>query len=382
MQQDRKILRIVLNILVTISFIVTFVVGIFFVLNYKNIGKMLEVATIIKFQYLEDVPLEQMIEGAVEGMVESLGDPYSVYMNSEEYQSFRHHIEGSIGGIGVYVGVKDGKYVVHSVIKATPAFKAGMLKGDTLFKVNDELTSEMDFEEVISKMRGNSGENVQISVIREGKIKEFEITREEIDIPTVESEVLPGGIGYLQLALFASNSDEALAEQLNVLKEKNIKALILDLRNNPGGDLDAAVNISKFFVPKGPVVYVVDKNGSSRTMENKITERLEIPLVVLINGGSASASEVLAGAIKDTNSGVLIGEKTFGKALVQVLLPLSGGDAIKLTTAKYLTPNKHDIQAKGIEPDIEAILKAEDQEDVQLKKALEVIEEQIHVSNN
>lgn len=377
MFEKHKTLKNIFVILVIISFFVTALVGVFFVTNYQNIGKMLEVAAIIKTQYLKEVPVQQMMAGAVRGMVESLDDPYSVYMDKEEYHEFRQHIEGSIGGIGIYVSVKDDKFVVFSVIENTPASKVGLQKGDVIFKVNNKLASEMDVDEAVAKMRGEPGTQVEISVLREGNIKDFTVVRDIIDIPTVESEVLPNKIGYLRLNLFASNSDEALVEHLHKLKQEKIEGLVFDLRDNPGGDLEAAVNIARYFVPKGPVVYIVDKKGRTKTMLNNRPVELGMPLVVLINGGSASASEVLAGAIKDTNSGILIGEKSFGKALVQVLIEMKGQDALKLTTAKYLTPNKHDIQAKGIEPDLEVILRNEDQEDIQLKKALEVLQKQL-----
>ncbi|MDD2212220.1 MAG: S41 family peptidase [Clostridia bacterium] len=377
MLENHKLLKRVFIILVIISFIVTAMVGIFLTTNYQNIGKMLEVAAVIKTQYLGDISVKQMMAGAVRGMVESLDDPYSAYMDKEEYQEFRQHIEGSIGGIGIYVSVKDEKFIVFSVIEGTPASKAGVQKGDVIYKVNYKLASEMDVDEAVAKMRGEPGTEVKISVLRAGSIKDFTIVRDVIDIPTVESEVLPEKIGYLRLNLFASNSDEALVEHLDKLKRKKIEGLVLDLRDNPGGDLEAAVNIARYFVPKGPVVYIVDKKGRTKSMDNNQPVKLGVPLVVLINGGSASASEVLAGAIKDTNSGILIGEKSFGKALVQVLIEMKGQDALKLTTAKYLTPNKHDIQAKGIEPNLEVILKNEDQEDTQLKKALEILQKQL-----
>jgi carboxyl-terminal processing protease len=375
--ENRKILKDIFVVLVVISFMVTALVGVFFITNYQSIGKMLEVAAVIKTQYLEDVSVKQMMAGAVRGMVESLDDPYSVYMDKEEYHEFRQHIEGSIGGIGIYVSVKDDKFVVFSVIENTPASKVGLQKGDVIFKVNHKLASEMDVDEAVAKMRGEPGTQVEISVLREGKIKDFTVMRDIIDIPTVESEVLPEKIGYLRLNLFASNSDEALIEHLGKLQQEKIEGLILDLRDNPGGDLEAAVNIARFFVPKGPVVHIVDKNGRTESMINNRPVKLGVPVVVLINGGSASASEVLAGAIKDTNSGILIGEKSYGKALVQVLIEMRGKDAVKLTTAKYLTPNKHDIQAKGIKPDLEVIWEDEEREDPQLKKALEVLQKQL-----
>jgi len=375
--ENHKILRNAFVVLAIFSFLITGIVGILVVTNYQNIGKLLQVVAIIKTQYLEDVPAEQLMKGAARGMVDSLNDPYSVYMDEEEFQEFRQHIEGSIGGIGIFVSVQDEKYVVYSVIEGTPASKAGLKKGDVIYKVNKVLASEMDVDETVAKMRGEPGTPVEVSVVREGNIKDFTVVRDVIDIPTVESEVLPGKIGYLRLNLFASNSDEALVEHLDKLEQEKIVGLVLDLRDNPGGDLESAINMSRYFLPEGPVVYIVDNKGRTKSMVNSQPEELGVPLVVLINEGSASASEVLAGAIKDTNSGILIGEKSYGKALVQVLIEMRGKDAIKLTTAKYLTPNKNDIQAKGIEPDIKMSLTAEAEEDTQLKKALDVLEKQL-----
>jgi len=375
--ENHKTLRSIFIVLVIFSFLITGIVGILLATNYQNIGKLLQVVAIIKTQYLEDVPAEQLMGGAVRGMVDSLDDPYSVYMDEEEFQEFRQHIEGSIGGIGIFVSVQEEKFVVYSVIDGTPASNAGLKKGDIIYKVNDILASEMDIDETVAKMRGEPGTPVEVSVVREGNIKDFTVVRDIIDIPTVESEVLPDKIGYLRLNLFASNSDEALVEHLDKLKQERIEGLILDLRDNPGGDLESAINISRYFLPEGPVVYIVDNKGRTKSMVNSQPEKLGVPLVVLINEGSASASEILAGAIKDTESGILIGEKTFGKALVQVLIEMRGKGALKLTTAKYLTPNKDDIQAKGIEPNIKVTLTAEDEEDTQLKKALDVLEKQL-----
>jgi len=375
---NRKTLKTIFVVLAIFSFLITGIVGVFLFTNHQNIGKLLQVVAIIKTQYLEDVPVSGMMEGAARGIVESLNDPYSVYLNQEEYEEFRQHIEGSIGGIGIFVSVnEEEKFVVYSVIKGTPANKAGLQKGDIIFRVNDKLASEMDIDEAVANMRGEPGTEVQVGVLRDGELKDFMVTRDIIDIPTVESTVIEDDIGYLQLNLFASNSDEALVEHLAKLKQEKIKGLVLDLRDNPGGDLESAVNISGYFVPQGPVVYIVDNRGRTKSMENNSPVELGVPLVVLINEGSASASEVLAGAIKDTNSGILIGEKSFGKALVQVLIEMKGGDAMKLTTAKYLTPNKTDIQAKGIEPDIQVSLMVDDTEDTQLKKALDVLAKQL-----
>lgn len=378
MWTDNKWVRSVWRAAVGISITVTVIIGFFLVTNFQNIAKMLEVAAIVKTQYLHDIPFAQMMDGAVRGMVKSLEDPYSVYLDKEEYEEFAQHIEGSIGGIGVSVGVEADRFVVFSVIEKTPAEAAGMKKGDIIYKVNDDFTSDMDIDETVNKMRGEPGTAVQISVLRDGQLREFNIVRAVIDLPTVENYVLEEEkIGVIQVNLFASNTDEALADNLQEVLAKGVKGLILDLRDNPGGDLQSAINMAKFFLPEGPVVHIVDKFGMTETIENKEPQMVKMPLVVLLNGGSASASEVLAGAIKDHGTGTIVGEKSFGKALVQALIPMRGGDAVKLTTAKYLTPNKVDIQAEGIHPDIEVILSETDTVDTQFNKAVEVLRKQI-----
>lgn len=379
MWTDNKWVRSVWRAAVGISITVTVIIGFFLVTNFQNIAKMLEVAAIVKTQYLHDIPLDHMMDGAVRGMVKSLEDPYSVYLDKEEYEEFAHHIEGSIGGIGVSVGVEADRFIVFSVIEKTPAEAAGMKKGDIIYKVNDDLTSEMDLDEAVNKMRGEPGTSVQISVLRDGQLREFDIVRAVIDLPTVENFVLEEDqIGVIQVNLFASNTDEALADNLQEVLDQGVKGLILDLRDNPGGDLQSAINMAKFFLPEGPIVHIVDRFGMTDTIENKNPQPLKMPLVVLLNGGSASASEVLAGAIKDHGTGMIIGEKSFGKALVQALIPMRGGDAVKLTTAKYLTPNKVDIQAEGIHPDIEVVLSETDTVDTQFNKAVEVLRKQIN----
>ncbi|MBZ4653630.1 MAG: carboxyl-terminal protease [Peptococcaceae bacterium] len=379
--EGRKILKNIITILTIISFTVTAVVGFVLITNYQEIGRMAQVAIMIKTQYLEEVPMKQIMQGAVRGMVASLGDPYSAFMDAKQFQELQRHIQGSIGGIGIYVGEKDKKLTVMSTIEGTPASKAGIKSGDIIIKIDDKFTSELEMDEAVAMMRGNPGTQVRVGIMREGvaKLLEFTLTREIIDIPTVESQVLPKNknIGYIRLKMFASNSDEAMGKELEKLLNSGVKGLILDLRDDPGGDLDAAVNIARYFVPKGPVVYTVDKGGRTSVYENTMGERLKLPLVVLINEGSASASEVLAGAIKDTKSGILVGERTFGKGIVQMVFPLGGGDGLKLTTSKYLTPNKIDIHKKGIEPDIKVELTPKDKEDVQLNKAIEVLESKI-----
>jgi carboxyl-terminal processing protease len=361
-------------------FCVTVFVGVFFVTNYQEIMKIVQVATLIKMEYLEEVSYQQLLGGVVRGMVDSLNDPYSVYLEKEEYEKFAEHLQGAIGGIGVAVGVEEENFVVFSVYAGTPAEKVGLQKGDILYKVNDKYVRDMDLDEAVNHMRGDPGTKVRISVLRDGVLKEFEIMRDVINLPTIASEVLTGEefpIGYMKLALFAINSDEAMNDHLDKLLTQKVKGLILDLRDNPGGDLQSCVNIARYFLPQGAILHTVRKNNIVATIRNDNSDRIELPLVVLINGGSASAAEILAGAIQDHQSGTIVGEKSFGKATVQELLRLRDGDVVKLTHAKYLTPHMKDLQADGVHPDIEVLLTAEDEEDKQLLKAVEVLKEKI-----
>ncbi|MCR4441630.1 MAG: S41 family peptidase [Peptococcaceae bacterium] len=373
-------LKKITAILTVFCFIVTALVCLFYFTCSAEINRMLEVGFLIKTQYLHDVTVKQLLKGAARGMVESLDDPYSVFMDAQEYNDLQRYIQGSFGGIGIYVEVtKDRKLVVSSPIEGTPAYKAGIKRGDIIIKVDDAFTSEMEYDEAIARMRGEPGTKVKISVMREGmtKLLDFTLTREIIDIPSVESRVLENNIGYLRLKVFSSNTDEIAAKHLKSLQEKGIKALILDLRDNPGGDLETAVNIADYLIPESPIVYIVNKSGYTQTYKSADRNYLHLPLVVLINGGSASASEVLSGAVKDTGAGVLMGEKTFGKGIVQGIFPLGKGEGLKLTTSKYLTPAKKDIHEKGIEPDIVVAQPAAASEDVQLKKALEYLKSRL-----
>jgi len=363
----------------------TTVLGGLILTDYKGLGQLVQVVALVKANFLWDVEIGQLIEGAITGLVESLGDQYSAYMNAEKFQELQRHIQGSFGGIGIYVGVREGNITVIAPIEGTPAAKAGIKAGDVIAKINGKATVNMDIDEAVSLMKGEPGTEVKVSIERPGQEKplEFTLVREIINVPTVAGEILPQNpdIAYLRISMFASNTDEALSKELEMLEEKGFKGLIIDLRDNPGGDLQSVVNIAGYFVPAGPIVHIVDNNNNLQTFSAP-GNNLEIPLVVLINGGSASASEILAGAIKDTKTGTLIGTNTFGKGIVQSIYFLNEGAGLKLTTAKYLTPNKNDIHEKGIAPDIVVELPEyapgqEFVEDTQLKKAIEVLEERI-----
>ena len=367
----------------------TTVLGGLILTDYKGLGQLVQVVALVKANFLWDVEIGQLIEGAITGLVESLGDQYSAYMNAEKFQELQRHIQGSFGGIGIYVGVREGNITVIAPIEGTPAAKAGIKAGDVIAKINGKATVNMDIDEAVSLMKGEPGTEVKVSIERPGQEKplEFTLVREIINVPTVAGEILPQNpdIAYLRISMFASNTDEALSKELEMLEEKGFKGLIIDLRDNPGGDLQSVVNIAGYFVPAGPIVHIVDNNNNFQTFSAP-GNNLEIPLVVLINGGSASASEILAGAIKDTKTGTLIGTNTFGKGIVQSIYFLNEGAGLKLTTAKYLTPNKNDIHEKGIAPDIVVELPEyapgqEFVEDTQLKKAIEVLEREFSLKS-
>jgi len=377
MLKGRKFLKTIFTVLVIFCFSITALAGYFYVNNVQEINRILQVGLIVKTQFLHQADTKQLLKGAVRGMVESLNDPYSVFMDAQEFKDMQRYIQGSIGGIGIYIGAKDKKIIVIAPIEGTPAFRAGIQRDDVIIKINDTYTSDIDADQAVAMMRGDPGTQVRVTTLRGDVSQEYTLTREIIDIPTVESKVLAGGIGYLQIKLFASNTDESVTQHLKKLTDQGMKALVIDLRDDPGGDLESAVNIAKNFIPKGPIVYIVDRGGKAEPFAEAEGDNLKIPLAVLINGGSASASEVLSGAIKDTGSGTLIGEKTFGKGIVQGVFPLANGEGLKLTTSKYLTPNKTDIHEKGIEPDILVKPSPDGKKDLQLEKAVALLQAKI-----
>jgi carboxyl-terminal processing protease len=331
----------------------------------------------MKLESLEKVPNRQLIEGAMKGMVGSLKDPYSAYMEPREYKQLEAHMEGSYGGIGIYVGMRDeNRLTIVSPIKGTPGFKAGLKSGDIIVKIDDVETYDMDLDTAVGMMKGQPGTQVMLGIFREGSLQllEVEITREVINIPAVEGKIMEQQpeIAYIEIFTFSNNTSRDLAHMLaNLEQDKNFKGVILDLRNNPGGSLQVAIEVAGFFVPPGPVVHIMDSRGTETISADG--NYLDKPLVVLVNKGSASASEILAGAIKDREAGILVGTKTFGKGLVQSVYQLPRGGALKLTTAKYLTPNMHDINKKGIEPHVEVEQKKDSDQDIQLEKAIEIL---------
>jgi len=347
--------------------------------NYKHFGNLVKVISLVRNHYLKPVATSTMVDGAIKGIVDSLGDPYSVYLEPKTFNQLQEVIKGSFGGIGVLVGLKDQYIGVVRVFRGTPAAKAGIIIGDVITSIDDRDVRGVDLETAVQLMRGPVGSKVMLGIKREGasELLKIPLTREEISVPTVESRVISGtSIGYVVVSQFAEKTAGEMRETLEILQAAGIKGLILDLRDNPGGELKAAVEVSKFFIPKGPIVYIDFRVGRDETFYSD-GNALRLPLVVLINDNSASAAEILAGAVKDTRMGTLVGTKTFGKGVVQTVFPLDNGAALKLTTARYLTPSKNDINEKGILPDVVVQQPADRAEDVQMQKALEIMKGEV-----
>lgn len=355
--------------------------------NVNNMGRLVHVVQLIRNDYLENVSTVQLVEGATKGIVEILGDPYSTYMNAQENQELFQILEGKFGGIGIVLSLKDPKkLVVLRPIKNSPASRAGIQSGDIVSKINDTDTAGMEQDKAVGLMRGEPGTKVDLAVYRESTNKTFTVslTRENITVPTVDGQTLPGhpDIAYVSITQFGSETGTELKDTFSAMNISKYKGLILDMRYNHGGELNAAVQVAGYFIPDGPVVYIVDKQGNVDTKMAAGTY-LGMPMVVLVNEESASAAEIVAGAIKDKGTASLVGVKTFGKGIVQTIFPLDGGTSVKLTTAKYLTPNKLDIHKKGIEPDVlvelgegqQATISPQDTNfDPQLQKALQTLQ--------
>ncbi|WP_035106953.1 S41 family peptidase [Desulfovirgula thermocuniculi] len=342
--------------------------------NYQHLGTFLKVLALIRTQYLEPVPAATLVDGAIKGMVKALNDPYSVYLEPREYVHLQEQIRGSFGGLGILVGIKDEYLTVVRAYQGTPAQRAGLRQGDIITRINDQDARGLDLDTAVSMLRGPVGTKVKLTIVRKGQQPwDVELVREEINVPTVEGRILPGGgIGYVALSQFTEKTPAELEATLSRLKAEGMRALILDLRNNPGGELRAAVKVAGYFVPKGPVVYIQYRDGKEETYTSE-GHTLNLPLVVLVNGGTASAAEILAGAIKDTGAGTLVGEKTFGKGVVQTIFDLDNGAGLKLTIARYLTPSRQDIHRKGVEPHVVVEQDPHAEKDYQLEKAVAIL---------
>lgn len=358
----------------------------------EEFSKVQIVESIIKENYLEDVEEDKLMDGQLKGLVQSLEDPYSQYLTPEEYEDLNQQTSGEYGGIGVIVTPGDDNLItVVSPIKGTPGEKAGLKPEDKIISVEGQEFMADEMDKAVKVMKGEPNTDVTLTIMRKAKdgsneTFDVDITREKIRLETVETEILDGNIGYVNIASFDELTYEDFKEELSNLEEEEIEGLVVDLRNNPGGLLDVTADIADEFLGEGVIVYTENKNGE-KEYYNSEKSKIDLPLVVLVNEGSASASEILSGAIKDYGRGELVGTKTFGKGVVQRIseLPSNDGSAIKLTISEYFTPNGTNIHGVGIEPDIvvelpddvEYIGVENLEEDLQLQKAIEVLKEKI-----
>jgi carboxyl-terminal processing protease len=308
---------------------------------------------------VEEVDTKKLVYGAINGMLSSL-DPHSSFLPPDMYKELKIETKGSFGGLGIEITIKDGYLTVISPIEDTPAFRAGIKAGDQILKIEEKLTKDMTIIDAVKRMRGPKGSKVTITIMREGfdKPKEFTLVRDIIQVKSIKFKTLDDGYGYVRIAQFQEKTDEDLLKALVALKAENagsLKGLILDMRNDPGGLLDQAVRVAEHFIAEGELLVYTegrDPDSKMRFSSRKGKKEIGYPMVVLINGGSASASEIVAGALQDHNRAVILGTQSFGKGSVQTIIPLSEDSGLRLTTAKYFTPKGRSIQAKGITPDI------------------------------
>ncbi len=316
----------------------------------KKIEAMID---IIKDEYYKDVKEEDLINGAIKGMFETL-DPHSTYFSPEEYSEFMIDLEGEITGIGIQIERRDGRVTVVAPIEGTPAFKAGIKTGDKIVEVDGTDITEYSADQAAKLIRGKVGTEVKIGIIREGyaDIIYFELIREVIEIIPVKYEIKEDNIGYVRITEFSGKTYSTMVKVVKEFKEKGIKGIIIDLRGNPGGLLNEVVEVCRLLIPEGPIVKIQIKNEIVETYMSDL-DAAPFKIVVLADKGSASASEIMAGAIKDSKTGIIVGEKTYGKGTVQNVMKIPGGGGVKLTIANYLTPSNFSLDGIGIIPDIE-----------------------------
>lgn len=354
--------------------------------SIENVRKFNQVRSILKESYYEEVDENVLLEGAIAGMADSLGDPYTVYFNKDQMKMFMEKSDGSYVGIGVSITMdSSGLLTIVEPFENSPAKEAGMLQGDKIIKVDGkDVTGIRDENLIISMIRGPENTEVKITVYRpsDGKYVDFEIVRKRIKILNIKSEVVQDKIGYVKIIVFDSEIARYFKESVNQLLAQGVEGLIIDLRDNPGGSYDQVVEIADALLPEGLIVYTEDREKNRKEKYSDAKE-LNISIAVLVNGNSASASEILAGALKDHKKGILIGAKTFGKGLVQEVVPLEDGSGLKVTVAKYFTPSGVCIQDIGIKPDLEVQVPEKyknfpasqipKDEDIQLQTAVEVL---------
>jgi len=329
----------------------------------------------IQARYVNAPNTTALIDGAIDGMVASLDDPHSVYMPPSMFKELRQHTEGSFGGIGVTMGFKDNVVRIISVLEGTPGETAGLRAGDEILAVDGTPTSALQNEEVALRIRGEAGTHVVLRILRDGTEQDYTITRDVIQVPSVRGMMVEGTtMGYIRIGSFAEHTGDEFTSEMNRLAGSGMTSLIIDLRANPGGLITSCVAVAEQVVPAGTIVSVIDRDGGEEVYRSSLAAR-KYPIVVLIDENSASASEILAGALQDTGAGTIIGTTSYGKGSVQAVLPLFHEDGLKLTIAKYVTPNGRSIDGTGITPDIVIERSPSDTKDVQFEAAKQYLTE-------
>ena len=355
--------------------------------SFFNLARLFCAMSFIDSYYVQEVDKNNLIDGAIGGMVHSLGDPHSIYLEPKLYTQLQAETSGSFGGIGVYMGFKDGGVQVISVMPDSPGERVGLMAGDSILAVNSQPVTEISPDEVALKIRGEIGSTVDLLIHREGQEdKTYTITREIIKVKTVYGKMLSDSLGYIRISNFSEHTGKEFKDTLETLANNHMKGFILDLRQNPGGVITSCVEIAREIVPAGPIVSVIKRDGDKEVYSSDLAAA-KYPIVVLLDGHSASASELLSGALQDTKAALIVGEKSYGKGSVQTVIPMFQDDGLKLTIAKYYTPNGRSIDGVGIQPDVEVKLEkplpysreidTNADNDAQLKTAEEILKKQV-----
>lgn len=352
----------------------------------KGLSRIEEAISKVQEEYIDDVDLESIVEGAISGIAASTGDPYTRYMDQEEYQSLLTSGNEEYSGIGVHITYdkETGGIVVLGVMPDSPAAKVDIQSSDVILQLDDKIVTSDNYKECVDALKGEEGQPVTLKIKRGETLLEKSVTREKVKTNNTESTILDGNIGYIRIWAFENDIYHQFKKEYDALMAKNIKGLVVDVRNNPGGLVDETIKIADVMMPQCDALKLVYKDGHEKVYKTDNKEEIKIPLVVLVNSRSASASEILAGAIKDSNKGVVIGTKTYGKGIVQSVEKLSGEGALSITVAKYYTPSGVEIHKNGIEPNITVELPedvknnttVERSKDTQLQKAIEYINSQ------
>ncbi|MGE4588606.1 MAG: S41 family peptidase [Acidaminococcaceae bacterium] len=337
--------------------------------------KFLRALSIVHTSFIDTVDYNKLYEGAIKGMVNALGDPYSVYLDEEKYKSLIMNTEGHFGGIGVVIGMKDNNFVVIAPLKGTPGDRAGIKSGDKITAIDGKKTAGQTLEEVVAQIRGKEGTSVEIELKTvTDEVKTVRVIRSDIKLETVVGEMKNNRIGYIRIGMFNENTGLDFIKKFHELESQGMEGLVLDLRDNPGGLLSESVKVAELIVPKGPIVSVTERSGKSITEYSNL-EKTKYPVAVIVNQGTASAAEIVAGALQDTKAGKLFGTKTFGKGSVQSVNNLDENSGLKLTIARYYTPSGRSINGTGIEPDV--AIESDETGENQLAAAISYLEKEL-----